>query len=164
MEQCATMPTLPSPGGVEEGDQTSPPQRRLHSRRLSPVCTSDSPLWPLSLVWLPGDAEAGGEQKQRRILTIWYGAQGSRMTNEYLQPFSAFQQGSPISPFIPGDMHVCTASLWGQSPGKKKFKKKKKKMDWAVGRAWECRGRKPCGQVSREGPWSCQQDQAPWAK
>lgn len=51
------------------------------------------------------------------------------MTNEYLQPFSAFQQGSPISPFIPGDMHVCTASLWGQSPGKKKFKKKKKKKD-----------------------------------
>lgn len=120
------------------------------------------PVWPLR------DAEAGREQKQKGcILTVWYGKQGSRITNEYLQPLPILQQGSPISPFMGGGgSGAGCMSTFQASAGKTQKRTTRKavfKNDGSGG-VWGFHGRKPCGQVSRKEPRHCQQDQVPWAQ
>ena len=82
-------------------------------------------------VWLLRDAEADREkQQQGSILTIWYGEQGSRITNEYLQLFPIFHQSSPIHPGS-RDAFLHSRPL-GAEPRREPERQFSKKTDGAV--------------------------------
>lgn len=80
-EQCATMPTLPSPRGwMKENRTLTPPKAdsiQVGLALLVPLTTSYShcPLF----------GPSGKRSKKGCIFTIGYDKQGSRITNEYLQ-------------------------------------------------------------------------------
>lgn len=136
--------------GVEQPGQDSDSLSRIHLCRLSHIHTSDGKLQLLSLVWPLGDAEAGRARQKGCIPIMWYGKKGSRITNEYLQPFLAFLRGTPIFPFIPAGRHFCIPGPPGAEHSKEP-EKQFKEDGLGSGRAWGGHDRRLCGQESREG-------------